>query len=85
MDTLARIKQLAAKEFSLEPEKLDAGGSLDSALASLLPAKNIAAANYDHQLHSKVPHFANLTCNIMDHFGTNAHANFSAERLSAQL
>jgi len=30
MDTLARIKQLAAKEFSLEPEKLDAGGSLDS-------------------------------------------------------
>ena len=30
MDTLARIKQLAAKEFSLEPEKLDAGGSLES-------------------------------------------------------
>jgi acyl carrier protein len=30
MDTLARIKQLAAKEFSLEPEKLDAGASLES-------------------------------------------------------
>jgi acyl carrier protein len=30
MDTLARIKQLAAKEFSLEPEKLDAAASLDS-------------------------------------------------------
>jgi acyl carrier protein len=30
MDTLARIKQLAAKEFSLEPDKLDAAASLDS-------------------------------------------------------
>ncbi len=30
MDTLTRIKQLAAKEFSLEPEKLDAAGSLES-------------------------------------------------------
>jgi acyl carrier protein len=30
MDTLARIKQLAAKEFSLEPDKLDTAASLDS-------------------------------------------------------
>ena len=30
MDTLARIKQLAAKEFSIEPDKLDAAASLDS-------------------------------------------------------
>jgi acyl carrier protein len=30
MDTLARIKQLAAKEFSLEPDKLDATASLDT-------------------------------------------------------
>ena len=30
MDTLTRIKQLAAQEFSIEPGKLDAGGSLES-------------------------------------------------------
>ena len=30
MDTLARIKQLAAKEFSIDPQKLDATGSLES-------------------------------------------------------
>jgi acyl carrier protein len=30
MDTLARINQLAAKEFSIEPDKLDAAASLDS-------------------------------------------------------
>jgi acyl carrier protein len=30
MDTLARINQLAAKEFSIEPGKLDAAASLDS-------------------------------------------------------
>jgi len=30
MDMLARIKQLAAKEFSLEPAKLDAAASLES-------------------------------------------------------
>ena len=30
MDTLARINQLAAKEFSIEPGKLDADASLDS-------------------------------------------------------
>jgi len=30
MDTLARIKQLAAKEFSLEPDQLDTAASLDS-------------------------------------------------------
>jgi len=30
MDTLARIKQLAAKEFSLEPEKLDPKAPLDT-------------------------------------------------------
>ena len=30
MDTLARIKQLAAQEFSLEPAKLDAAASLES-------------------------------------------------------
>jgi len=30
MDTLARIKQLAAKEFSIDPQKLDASGSLES-------------------------------------------------------
>jgi acyl carrier protein len=30
MDTLARIKQLAAKEFSIEPAGLDAAASLES-------------------------------------------------------
>jgi len=30
MDTLARIKELAAKEFSLEPEKLDPKAPLDT-------------------------------------------------------
>jgi len=30
MDTLARIKQLAAKEFSLSPDGLDPGAPLDS-------------------------------------------------------
>jgi acyl carrier protein len=30
MDTLARIKALAAKEFSLEPEKLDPQAPLDT-------------------------------------------------------
>ena len=30
MDTLSRIQQLAAKEFSLEPEKLDPHASLDT-------------------------------------------------------
>jgi acyl carrier protein len=30
MDMLARIKQLAAQEFSLEPAKLDAAASLES-------------------------------------------------------
>ena len=30
MDTLTRIKDLAAKEFSLEPGKLDATASLDT-------------------------------------------------------
>jgi acyl carrier protein len=30
MDTLARIKQLAAKEFSLEPDKLDPKAPLDT-------------------------------------------------------
>ena len=30
MDTLARIKQLAAGEFSIEPAKLDAAASLES-------------------------------------------------------
>ena len=30
MDTLARIKQLAAKEFSLGPEKLDPTAPLDT-------------------------------------------------------
>ena len=30
MDTLARIKDLAAKEFSIDPAKLDPAASLDS-------------------------------------------------------
>jgi len=30
MDTLARIKQLAAKEFSLDPDKLDPAAPLDA-------------------------------------------------------
>jgi len=30
MDTLARIKQLAAKEFSINPDALDPGAPLDS-------------------------------------------------------
>ena len=30
MDMLARIKQLAAQEFSLEPARLDAAASLES-------------------------------------------------------
>ena len=30
MDTLARIKQLAAKEFSLDPAKLDPAAPLDA-------------------------------------------------------
>jgi acyl carrier protein len=30
MDTLARIKQLAAQEFSIEPARLDAVASLES-------------------------------------------------------
>jgi acyl carrier protein len=30
MDMLARIKQLAAQEFSLEPAKLDSAASLES-------------------------------------------------------
>jgi acyl carrier protein len=30
MDTLTRIKQLAAQEFSIEPGKLDAAASLES-------------------------------------------------------
>jgi len=30
MDTLARIKQLAAKEFSINPDRLDPGAPLDS-------------------------------------------------------
>ena len=30
MDTLARIKDLAAKEFSLDPSKLDPAAGLDS-------------------------------------------------------
>jgi len=30
MDTLARIRELAAKEFSLEPQKLDPGAPLDT-------------------------------------------------------
>ena len=30
MDTLARIKQLAAKEFSLDPGKLDPAAPLDA-------------------------------------------------------
>ena len=30
MDTLARIKELAAKEFSLEPAKLDPAAPLDT-------------------------------------------------------
>jgi len=30
METLGRIKQLAAKEFSLDPDKLDAAAPLDA-------------------------------------------------------
>ena len=30
MDTLSRIKQLAAKEFSIDPEKLDPQAPLDT-------------------------------------------------------
>lgn len=30
MDTLSRIKQLAAKEFSIDPEKLDPRAPLDT-------------------------------------------------------
>jgi acyl carrier protein len=30
MDTLARIKQLAAKEFSIDPDALDPNAALDS-------------------------------------------------------
>jgi acyl carrier protein len=30
METLARIKQLAAKEFSVDPDKLDPSAPLDS-------------------------------------------------------
>jgi len=30
MDTLARIKEMAAKEFSVDPSKLDPGAPLDT-------------------------------------------------------